>query len=197
MTPRTPEQFEVMREKSKNLILSTAMEIFAENGYYNTSVATIAKSAGVSKGLLYNYFKSKDDLLEHVFMEGFSNFSKIVKINQKEITAYKKLELLLDNFTQSLKENFTFWKLYQNIISQPQVSQKLNSFKEYYESVFAPLLMSIFGELFGKEMTERDIQIEMMIFAAFLDGIAFDYVVMGEEYPLNDISEALLKKYNK
>ena len=111
--------------------------------------------------------------------------------------AHKKLEILLNNFTQSLKDNLSFWKLYQNIISQPVISDKLTKFKEYYESVFGPLLMSIFIELFGNKMSEQDIQIEIIIFAALMDGIAFDYTVMGEEYPLDAISQKLLGKYNR
>jgi len=195
MTPRKPEQFAEIRERSKNNIIKNALQVFAEHGYYKTSIEMIAKSADISKGLMYNYFKSKDELLESVFMEGFKYFDEMMKINQTEISAYEKLDILLNNFTRSLKDNLPFWKLYQNVVSQPYISQRLNKFKEYYESVFGPLLMSIFIELFGNEMSEMEIQIEVMIFAAFLDGIAFDYVIMGEEYPLDEISKTLLRKY--
>ena len=195
MTPRTAEQFAEMREKSRQQIIDKALDIFAENGYYKASIEMIAKAAGISKGLIYNYFKSKDELLESIFLEGFKYFDEIAKIDTIEISAYEKLELLLNNFTRSLKDNLPFWKLYQNVISQPYVSQRLQKFKEYYESVFGPLLMSIFIELFGKEMSEMEIQIEVMIFAAFIDGIAFDYVIMGEEYPLDAIKQRLLEKY--
>jgi len=195
MAPRKPEKFAKMREKSRNLIITKAMEVFAEHGYYKASIEMIAKAAGISKGLIYNYFKSKDELLESVFMDGFSYFDEIVKLDQAEISAYNKLEKILTNFTQSLQGNLSFWKLYQNVISQPEISHKLTKFKEYYESVFGPLLMGIFVELFGNEMTEMEIQIEVMLFAAFLDGIAFDYVIMGEEYPLDAISKKLLEKY--
>ena len=195
MTPRKPEQFAEMREKSRNHIIAKAMEVFAKHGYYKASIEMIAKSAGISKGLIYNYFKSKDDLLESVFMDGFSYFDEIVKLDQAEISAYNKLEKILTNFTQSLQGNLSFWKLYQNVISQPEISHKLTKFKEYYESVFGPLLMGIFVELFGNEMTEMEIQIEVMLFAALLDGIAFDYVIMGEEYPLDAIKQRLLEKY--
>ncbi|MBC8527237.1 MAG: TetR/AcrR family transcriptional regulator [Candidatus Cloacimonetes bacterium] len=197
MTPRKPEKFAEMREKSRNQIIEKALEIFAEHGYYKTSIEMIAKAAGISKGLIYNYFKSKDELLEIVLMQGFNFFDEMSEISQPQISAYDRLQLLLDNFTKSLQENLTFWQLYQSVISQRSIMHKLTKFKEYYESVFGPLLMGIFVELFGNEMSEQEIQIEMMLFAAFLDGIAFDYVIMGEEYPFNDISEALLKKYNK
>ena len=195
MAPRTPEQFAEMREKSRNLIIEKAMDVFAKQGYYKASINMISKAAGISKGLIYNYFKSKDELLESVFIEGFSYFDKIIKLDQAEISAYNKLDKILTNFTQSLKENITFWKLYQNVISQPGISHKLIKFKEYYESVFGPLLMGIFFEIYGNTMTEEEIGIEVMIFAAFLDGIGFDYVIMGEEYPLDAIRQRLLEKY--
>ena len=195
MAPRKPEKFAKMREKSRNLIITKAMEVFAEHGYYKSSIEMIAKAAGISKGLIYNYFKSKDELLESVFMDGFSYFDEIVKLDQAEISAYNKLEKILTNFTQSLQDNLSFWKLYQNVISQPEISHKLTKFKEYYESVFGPLLMSIFIEIYGDTMTEEEIVIEVMIFAAFLDGIAFDYVIMGKEYPLDAIKQRLLEKY--
>ena len=195
MAPRKPEKFAKMREKSRNLIITKAMEVFAEHGYYKASIEMIAKAAGISKGLIYNYFKSKDELLESVFMDGFSYFDEIVKLDQAEISAYNKLEKILTNFTQSLQDNLSFWKLYQNVISQPEISHKLTKFKEYYESVFGPLLMSIFIEIYGDTMTEEEIVIEVMIFAAFLDGIAFDYVIMGKEYPLDAIKQRSLEKY--
>jgi len=195
MAPRKPEKFAEMREKSRNHIIAKAMEVFAEHGYYKASIEMIAKAAGISKGLTYNYFKSKDELLESVFMEGFKFFDEMMEINQTEISAHEKLEILLSNFTQSLKNNLPFWKLYQSVISQPELSHKLTKFKEYYESVFGPLLMGIFSELFGNKLSEMDIQIEVMLFAAFLDGIAFDYTVMGEEYPLDAIKQKLLEKY--
>jgi TetR/AcrR family transcriptional regulator, fatty acid metabolism regulator protein len=47
-------------------ILAAATRAFAEHGYEDTSITEIAKSADVSDGLIYKYFASKRDLLEHV-----------------------------------------------------------------------------------------------------------------------------------
>ena len=54
MSPRTKEQFEVIRKQSKDAIREAALELFAKNGFHNTSMHTIAKKAKVSKGLIYN-----------------------------------------------------------------------------------------------------------------------------------------------
>ncbi|PKP33907.1 MAG: TetR/AcrR family transcriptional regulator, partial [Bacteroidetes bacterium HGW-Bacteroidetes-17] len=43
MTPRTPEQFEHIRLDKKSLILSAALELFANKGYHSTSISDIAR----------------------------------------------------------------------------------------------------------------------------------------------------------
>ncbi|TJZ43508.1 TetR/AcrR family transcriptional regulator [Streptomyces piniterrae] len=48
-------------------LLATATRLFAEQGYDRTSVQEIVDAAGVTKGALYHYFGSKDDLLHEVY----------------------------------------------------------------------------------------------------------------------------------
>lgn len=61
--PRTPEEYERIRQLAKENIRMAAMELFISKGYHATSVSDVAKKAGISKGLLYNYYKGKEDLL--------------------------------------------------------------------------------------------------------------------------------------
>jgi AcrR family transcriptional regulator len=194
MTPRKPGQFKEIRKLSRNTIITAATKVFSEFGYQAT-IEMVAKKAGISKGLIYNYFKSKDDLLEAIFMEGFPYFDKILSVPDKNDTALEKLGQVLKTFTRSLQENLTFWKLYQSVMSHPIISSKLTKFKEYYESVFSPLLFSIFQELNGNTMNEMEIQIEILIFASIMDGIAFDYTIMGDDYPLELVIDTIIKKY--
>ena len=51
---------------TKERITATALELFANQGYHKTSINQIAKTVGVSKSLIYNYFESKDHLLAHI-----------------------------------------------------------------------------------------------------------------------------------
>src|SRR5215207_8718517 len=50
-------------------ILSSAMKVFAEKGFFGAKVSDIADAAGVADGTIYLYFKSKDDLLISLFEE--------------------------------------------------------------------------------------------------------------------------------
>lgn len=59
------------RERAREVILHAAADTFAESGYVKTSMKGIASHAGISVGMLYNYFKGKEEiyreLIEHYF----------------------------------------------------------------------------------------------------------------------------------
>lgn len=54
-------------EKTKNEILDSAVKIFAENGYFNTSLEDIARDAGVTRGAIYWHFKNKIEIFDALF----------------------------------------------------------------------------------------------------------------------------------
>ena len=68
MSPRTPEQFEEIREERKTLIMDVALEHFARAGYHKTTINHIARHARISKGLMYNYFTSTESPLFAIIM---------------------------------------------------------------------------------------------------------------------------------
>ena len=47
-------------------IIDAAMELFDQNGYSNTKISDITKKAGISKGLTYRYFTSKEEIVTAV-----------------------------------------------------------------------------------------------------------------------------------
>jgi TetR/AcrR family transcriptional regulator, fatty acid metabolism regulator protein len=53
-------------------ILDAAVRVFARQGFHSTRVADIADEAGVAYGLVYHYFKSKDEVLNELFSERWS-----------------------------------------------------------------------------------------------------------------------------
>lgn len=62
----TEPRFQRRKEDRPAEITEAAMQAFAEKGYAATRVDEVAKRAGVSKGLLYLYFKTKEDLFKAV-----------------------------------------------------------------------------------------------------------------------------------
>ncbi len=60
-------------------ILDAAVEVIAENGYFNSPVSAIAARAGVADGTVYLYFKSKDELLRTAIDTTLGRFYAVVE----------------------------------------------------------------------------------------------------------------------
>ncbi|MBI3180792.1 MAG: TetR/AcrR family transcriptional regulator [Myxococcales bacterium] len=58
----------------RRTILRAAVEVFAKKGYHGCRIADVAKEAKVAYGLVYHYFKNKDELLRSVFEAGWAGF---------------------------------------------------------------------------------------------------------------------------
>ncbi len=61
-------------QERRKAILKAAVEVFSKKGYHGCRIADVAKEANVAYGLVYHYFKNKDELLESVFDSGWHMF---------------------------------------------------------------------------------------------------------------------------
>ena len=68
----------IASEEKRRLILDAAVHVFARKGYHTCRVGDIAEEAGVAHGLLYHYFASKEELLETVFRETWSDLLEAI-----------------------------------------------------------------------------------------------------------------------
>lgn len=60
---------EATEPEKRRTILHAAVRVFAEKGYHGCRIADVARAANVAYGLVYHYFRNKDELLESVFAE--------------------------------------------------------------------------------------------------------------------------------
>ncbi len=58
----------------RKTILRAAVEVFSRKGFHGCRIADVAREAGVAYGLVYHYFKDKEELLESVFSSGWTGF---------------------------------------------------------------------------------------------------------------------------
>jgi TetR/AcrR family fatty acid metabolism transcriptional regulator len=77
-------------------ILDAAVKVFARQGFHQSTIAQVAKEAGVADGTIYLYFKNKDDILVHFFSnrtkQVFKGFQAEV---DKGVTSLEKLKNLI------------------------------------------------------------------------------------------------------
>lgn len=188
--PRTREQFAELRNQKIELIERTAMKCFATNGFHNTSISTIAREAGISTGLTYNYFLSKDELLKSIYLKGIEKVYAPLKdgkaLTQETFIAF------LNHVFKEIETNVSFWRLYFMVISQPEI---LNQFKAYMIETATPIIMAIVA--YFKKRKFRNPEVEAQFLFSTLDGICINYLIDAQHYPLAEIKQKILKNYEQ
>ena len=67
------------KEKARGRIVEAAQQVFSKKGYHDTTMDDVAERVGVSKGALYQYFESKEDLYRAMLDAGFSELTDLLK----------------------------------------------------------------------------------------------------------------------
>ena len=191
MSPRTKDQFEEIRNKSRENIEKIALELFAIKGYHATSVSQIAEKAGISKGLLYNYYKNKEQLLNSVIMKVFDEIMRIIKMSE-DLSAEKQIEQMIIQTIDHLKENITFWRLYLFLVHQSDVQLKFTGMWEKMRDEY----MEYFVKLF-QEVGSQNPAMEAMMLGTMFDGIGLNYVTAPKGFPIDEIRDYLLEVFVK
>lgn len=191
MSPRTKEQLTEIRQKSKENIENIALELFALKGYHATSISQIAEKAGISKGLLYNYFESKEHLLDSVITKVYDEIMQIAQMSEN-LPAEKQIEQMIIRTIDHLKKNTTFWRLFIFLVYQSDVQKKL---KEHYEKLrddYTNFVVKLFEEIGSKNP-----EMEAMMLGTLFDGIGLNYVTAPDGYPIDKMSDYLIEVFVK
>lgn len=69
------------KEARKRQIIEATLDLFVERGYYGTKTSQISKRAGISEGLLFHYFPTKEKLLEELVNIGLEGMRMPMKIS--------------------------------------------------------------------------------------------------------------------
>ena len=192
MSPRTEQQFEKIREARKREIMDTALELFATEGFYATSISKIASKAGISKGLLYNYWDSKEELIKSIIFNGLDRMNSFVDPNQDGFLTRNELRYFLEEMFKALKKEPHYWRLYFTVFMQPQVMKLVEKQMAVIMHKYIMMLSEYFT-LSGSKDPETD----ALFFGAILDGIGFQFMVDPERFPLEKMKDKLIDMYCK
>ena len=81
--------------EKRRLILDAAVRVFASQGFHACRVSDIADEAGVAYGLVYHYFRSKDQVLDTLFLERWNVLLEAIReVDGRDLAARRKLEAI-------------------------------------------------------------------------------------------------------
>ena len=175
----------VKTEDKRRRILSAALDCFEERGFAATRMEDIARSAGVAKGTIYNYFKGKEELL-HALAEGIAG---VMHRNLENVTSSEneglplkdrlmKVVAPLTDGTPRSKRNLRVFRLvWAEGLRSPEIMHDL------YARLFVPVFRNdgLLARMLEKEDVPDFVRNRPVVLVAPLIQSIFIHVLVGNE----------------
>ncbi|RSD29460.1 TetR/AcrR family transcriptional regulator [Mesobacillus subterraneus] len=198
MAPIVSDEY---KEKKRQEILQSAHACFAKKGFEASTVDDIVAHSGLSKGAIYNYFKSKEELYL-ALMEGQTNESgtKFAKAIAERDSAFEKLNYLMSAYLDNdpnAEENkdqalvhFEF-RLYST--RNPELKKALTDrYKDFFVNLVAGIIEE--GQGAGEFNKKHDSHVYAAIFWAMVNGVTLQATIL-ENYPYKKILEEMQRMF--
>ena len=132
MAVRSPAQ-----EEKRRRILEAAVRAFARKGYHACRVGEIATEAGVAYGLVYHYFTSKDEILETIFRDTWSQMlSAIEAVEQDGVPAAEQLRKVCAIVLRTWKRDPDLVRvLVREVTRSPHIQREVEEIEQAYAAL--------------------------------------------------------------
>lgn len=169
----------------KEIIIRESIKLFLANGFTGTSVEEITKAAGIGKGTLYWYFKSKDEILQSIFRRWERDFvdalaEAVSECDGNFVAKYKVFHKVATEFARDKRElALASNALLNEIVGTNTESEKLvKAIYEKYRRVVEKMLEDGKGD--GLVRPELDSKLYSHIIVACHTGMLVQWFVSGD-----------------
>lgn len=197
--PRGDKLNEEMRAQSRAQILSTAARLFAEQGYFNTKVATIAREAEMSHGNVYWYFSGKEEILKAVLADGFEALEALFdQAENHPGTPAEVVDFLVDGYMALAAQQRHFFAIFVSLLGHGGIPllQELGFDTPEIGRRYHQHLSAVFRRAQANtpesKMATIDADVLPFLFFSFFNGLWLMYPEW-EELPRRELRDAALR----
>ncbi|NIR14050.1 MAG: TetR/AcrR family transcriptional regulator [Desulfobacterales bacterium] len=143
------------KKEKEEAILEAALKIIKEKGFHRARMSDIAREANISYGLVYHYFKTKDDLFEAILYRWWDSLFQLMKdINEDQSDVQMKLRHIIDYFLDTYQDNPALVNIFITEISRS--TSNLTADRLEYFKKFMSLTEAIIAEGQRNETLRKD-----------------------------------------
>ena len=174
----------------RHRILRAAIDVFAQNGYFNAKVSEIAKAAGVADGTIYLYFDGKEDLLTTIFREHTRSYLQSLERDMAPVRrAEDRIRIAIRHHLETLGRDRSL-----AIVAQVELrhSLKFMSLLSHQEvGDYLGILRNVVEQGQSDGTFRRNLHPQLVAKAIFgvLDEMVTSWVLSEKEYALGDQAE--------
>lgn len=185
--PRTPEQYEAMRLATRVKIQTAAMQLFVRQGYGSTNVQHIADQAGISTGLMYRHYKTKEQLFEELLQFAISGLETLIARFQTCDEPAEELARFADEVYSDLSSGDDLGHLMllmtQSFFSAETADRKAALMQINADLLQATAALIVQGQRQGQIRNGNALEMALYFFSS-IQGLATMKVMLGEGFSM-------------
>ncbi|GAB6095941.1 fatty acid metabolism transcriptional regulator FadR [Desulfatiferula olefinivorans] len=187
-----------MKSEKYHIILDAAIKVFAEHGFFQSTVAQIARKAGVADGTIYLYFENKEDILLQFFAyktrQIFDQFQMEV---DKSDNAESKLRNLVTSHLKEFQGNMDMAIVFQAETRQVQQSEAIKVHIRDITRKYRELVGEIIEEGQNEGIMRKDLYIGLVktFITGAVEEVINSWVLANGKYDLVSMADPLVDLY--
>ena len=193
MRTKDKAKIKELYERRRGEILDAAGVVFSKNGFAKTTIDQIASQAGLGKGTVYQYFKSKKELFLLVGRSGMDKLKDVVLAEiEKEEDSIKQIETAIKTYLLFFEENSNL----AGILMHEHGEFKKETQKRYFEHYYGHINMmrKIFKTAIKRGlMKDADVDSSNNVLIGMLNGLVYMWQAEGMKYSLTDRTPMVLE----
>lgn len=189
--PRNKETNQKVKDDRREKILSSALSLFATKGLAATKISDIAESTGMSQGLVYHYYKSKEEIFTWLIGSAMQKMNEAaLNLEKLPVSAKEKIILAVDGLLKGFETNANTTSYYFLITQTALADAYPEEAKEIIRmqnDVKYEVMIRIFTE--GQKdgtVKKHDPKEMATLFFSSINGLALNKAIYGNRFHMPD-----------
>jgi len=172
-------------DKKKTTIFNASIRVFSRKGYHGATMEEIAAVAGIGKGSIYRYFKSKEDLLRQLLTAKYGEIlERFVLIFERDENVLLQIQEMIEIWIEFIEENYLVYNLIQNKNIQQLLGEDI-MFYDFFVTHLPMLKDRIIVMNEKKKLKTTSFYTVIYGILGFIDGVAQKWLRSNRDYPLS------------
>lgn len=192
VTPDMPRKTKSEAEQTRLGIMGAALTVFSDKGVSRSSLADIAREAGVTRGAIYWHFENKSDLMQKIMRHYFDGIDESILEQHKELKGEELLLQGAESWLKTIETNKDLQKLLEISFFKMEHSGEMSAFREIESSLLQADISQLAEVLqysvdSGNLRVDADLHAMSISVISAIQGGLMQWILLKQNFPLSTV----------
>lgn len=180
-------------EQTRLGIMNAALTVFSDKGVSRSSLADIAKEAGVTRGAIYWHFENKSDLMHKMMLHYFDDVDASIRLKYEDLKGEALLLKLAESWLEMIENNDDIQKMMEISFYKMEHTGEMSSLHDIESGILQSDISELTESLQhsidnGEFKADTDLHEFSIAFISSIQGILMQWVLLKKNFSLKSVA---------